>query len=204
MQKTATVIFQLFILLAIRLSYIGRVRVYRERLGIDGPVVVAANHRNGMDPFIIACFLPLRTVLRVMPYKFITANVHYYRWWRPLAAIAGCFPAHARWEGEDKSNYGVGAATASLRQGYSLVIFPEGKRTKRHIGAKPGISRILEQVNSPLVLCRIGWKHGRLNRVALSVSVAGKAVDRKNPDEIMKAVYGLPAENKGILIAKKV
>jgi 1-acyl-sn-glycerol-3-phosphate acyltransferase len=197
--------FQLFILLVIRLAYLGRVKVDARHTGdVSGPVIIASNHANEMDPFIIACFLPLRTIFKLFPYVFMTANVYYYKWWKPIAFLAGCYPSKPRSETENKSRYGVGRSVKALQEGYSVVMFPEGKRTRERLEAKPGISLILEDQEAPLLLCRINWSGGKgLKRIHLTVEGASANVDIKNPDSIMKAVYKLPLEfGSGVPIEK--
>jgi 1-acyl-sn-glycerol-3-phosphate acyltransferase len=198
MQKTAIRIFQLFILLVVRLYYLGRVKVYMQsELDISGPVVISANHTHRHDPFIIACFIPLKTIFRIFPYGFMTANVYYYKMWRPIANIAGCFPAKQRNLSSREEEFGVGAAKKMLSQGYSILMFPEGKRTTEPINAKPGISRILQHHDSHLLLCHISWHRGPLGKVVtLNLKVADKVIDTKNPDDIMKAVYSLEREKE--------
>lgn len=194
MKKLCIRIFQLFILLVIRLVFFGRVKtvISQADAQISGPIVIAANHANELDPFIIACFLPLRTIFKVFPYKFMTANIYYYRWWKPLAFLAGCYPAKPKDENARSDSYGVGQSIAGLQEGYSIVMFPEGKRTAQRIEAKPGISRILEGSDARLLLCRIVWglvNHPRL--ISLSLKAADTSLEATDPDAIMDTIYSL-------------
>lgn len=192
-QKLAIRLFQLFILLVMRLYYVGRVQIHVEgKLDIKNPIVIAANHAHRHDPFIIACFLPLRAIFKVFPYGFMTANVYYYRLWKPVAFLAGCFPAKARHESLKAEDYGVGAAVKYLRGGYSVVMFPEGRRTDTPVRPKPGVSHILKHHDSTLLLCHISWRKSVFGRVAtLNLRVADQQVDTQNPEAIMRAVYSL-------------
>jgi len=194
MKKTLIRLFQLFILLVIRLVYLGRVKtiISENDTKITGPVVIAANHANSMDPFIIACLLPLRTILRVFPYGFMTANVYYYRWWKPLSFLAGCYPAKARYERANPNSYGVGRSVKLLDEGYSVVMFPEGKRTKNRLPAKPGISHILRGSDAKLLLCHLEWtRNKRFREVRMHFQTADEPLRTSDPDAIMKAVYEL-------------
>jgi 1-acyl-sn-glycerol-3-phosphate acyltransferase len=161
-QKCLVVITQLFILATVRLIYFTRVKVRPNiKSELTNPVVIASNHFNEMDPFIIACFLPIKTILKVFPYAFMTANVYYYRWWKPLAFLAGCYPAKARTPDDKEENFGVGRSLKLLRKGYSVVMFPEGKRTRGRLDAKPGISKIMSGFEGKLLLCRVSWDSRR-------------------------------------------
>lgn len=194
-QKVLIVITQLFILVTIRLIYLGRVKTYSndDIRNLKGPILIAANHADEMDPFIISCFLPLRTIFRIFPYVYMTANIFYYGWWKPLAFLAGCYPAKARRDDEPKTQHGVGRSVDSLNNGYSVVMFPEGKRTRKPIEAKPGVSYILQSTGVKFLLIHVDchhrsfWKH-----FEFSVKVAEDELDRNDPMAIMKAVYDLP------------
>jgi 1-acyl-sn-glycerol-3-phosphate acyltransferase len=195
MKKILIKSFQLLILLIIRLAYAGRVRKDITGLNITkaGPIVIASNHANSLDPFIIACFMPLRTIFKIFPYRFMTANVYYHRWWKPLAWLAGCYPAKARAEGQDSKEYGVAFSTAAFKEGYTIVMFPEGKRTHAPGQAKPGISYILQDLGVRPILCRLDWKtHNRFKRISMTVRSDGSDLDLKDPNAIMKAIYALP------------
>jgi len=205
MKKITIRFFQLLILLAIRITYAGRVKVDTKGLQkISGPIVIASNHAHSLDPFIIACFLPLKNIFRIYPYAFMTANVYYHRWWKPLAFLEGCYPAKQLHENESPVRYGVGRSVKLLEQGYSVVMFPEGRRTTKRLKAKPGISRILQNYQTPLLLCRINWsKSGQRKLISLSCQPAGTSVDPDSPDSIMKAVYALPLPRESSLDRKR-
>ena len=192
MKKFPIIVTQLFILALIRLRYFRRVRTYMGTAdkNIKSPIVIASNHVNRLDPFIIACFLPLKTIFKVFPYKFMTANVYYYRWWKPLAWLAGCYPAKKRYEQEDPNKYGVGRSINLLEAGYSLIMFPEGKRTTQRIEAKPGVSLILDGFKAPLLLCHIDWRR----TIPINLKLADSSINTANPDDIMKAIYSLELE----------
>jgi 1-acyl-sn-glycerol-3-phosphate acyltransferase len=205
MKKIIIRFFQLLILLTVRLSYIGRIKLEAGRLdGISGPVVIASNHANSMDPFIIACFLPLKTIFKVFPYAFMTANVYYYGWWKPLAFLAGCYPAKVKYDKEPSNKYGVGKSVELLKEGYSVVMFPEGRRTTTQIDAKPGISHILNGYQAPLVLCHIYWdRSGKRELIRMTIEPAPEGIDINNPNSIIKAAYNLPLPQEAVLVDKK-
>jgi 1-acyl-sn-glycerol-3-phosphate acyltransferase len=84
-----------------------------------------------------------------------------------------------------------------LGQGYSVVMFPEGRRTKQRVKAKPGISRILEHHDASLLLCHINWHRTWRGPVALlTIKKAHHDIDRSNPEAIMDGIYSLKRELK--------
>jgi 1-acyl-sn-glycerol-3-phosphate acyltransferase len=206
MKKIAIIISQLLVLVFIRIVYIGRIKVQisDEDSKITGPIVIAANHTNDMDPFIIACFLPLKMIFRVFPYCFMTANIYYYRLWKPLAFLAGCYPAKPRDEFAHPDSYGVDYSVKALAEGYSVVMFPEGRRTRKQIQAKPGISRILQIHKTQLLLCRMDWKSSSiLSKVTLTIKTSDKNLEVNDPDAIMNAVYSLSPQEVNITAVQK-
>jgi 1-acyl-sn-glycerol-3-phosphate acyltransferase len=203
MKKHTIRLVQLFIVLLIRLRFAGKVKVFSENLKVDGKVVIASNHVNQLDPFIIACFLPIRTIVKLLPYSFMTANIYYYRWWQPLAFLVGCFPAKPQSENSPTSAYGVDAAVRLLNDGYSLVMFPEGKRTKKPIEAKPGISRILQKNPAQLMLCHIHWsKQGGKLAIQMAVEMSDNNLNKKDPQAIMQGAYALPFKAPQLKVAE--
>ncbi|KEF34564.1 MULTISPECIES: lysophospholipid acyltransferase family protein [Deinococcus] len=104
-------------------------RLRGERLEVQGrehvpppgtPLIVAANHRTALDPFVIALSLPPGRFLQFMAKKelFVPVIGHIIR-------AGGSFPV-------DRSTNDLGAVRTSLRvlqAGGTLGIFPEGTRS---------------------------------------------------------------------------
>lgn len=153
-----------------------------------GPTIIATNHYHSLDPFAVVSSLPYRDFFRLAPFAFMTANYFYDRWWlRPFAWMAGCFPAKPSWF--NGTPYGVDGAVALLRAGYTLVMFPEGKRsTNRENAAKPGVVLILQQIKKPrLVIGRITWHKQRVQ----SVYFADRNNWTNDPQDMLDAIYRL-------------
>lgn len=98
-----------------------RVRVYgREHIPPPGtPLIVASNHRTGLDPFLIANSLPPGRYLQFMAKKELFMPII-----GPIIRGGGSFPV-------DRSTNDLGAVRTSLRilqAGGTLGIFPEGTR----------------------------------------------------------------------------
>lgn len=154
----------------------------------QGSHIIAANHRSGLDPFAIVSSLRIRDFFRLAPFSFMTAN-RFMRplWLRPLAWSAGCFPARP-----GIGAYGVDKAVDDLKHGYTLVIFPEGKRTTAApLPAKPGIDMIISRtVNVRLILAHIEW-HGPMKIQYMRVSYPPEKTMPTSGDSILASIYSL-------------
>ena len=117
-------LFRLFARFLVGLFY-RRVEVIgRERVPATGPLVVAANHQQGlMDGVLLAATLPrrLRPIAKAPLFRYPIIG--------QLARLAGAIPVHRR---QDEGNGRVdnqamfGAAHRALAEGEALLIFPEG------------------------------------------------------------------------------
>jgi 1-acyl-sn-glycerol-3-phosphate acyltransferase len=155
---------------------------------INKPVIIVANHRSKLDPFVIISYLPKELRSQLLPIRFMTANIYYFSWQRPLMYLMGCFPSHPH---KNFRNFGVDGAVNSLNKGYSMLIFPEGKRTKQRIAAKKGVTTIAQSVEKPnFLLCHIDWES---KEVELSFKLLGSSStpEKLTPDQVMDAIYAL-------------
>ena len=128
------------------LRLLWRVRVEgREHIPADGPVILAANHQSFCDSF----FLPL-VVRRRVTY---VAKAEYFDSWKTawFFRAAGQIPMNR--SGGDASQRALDTATAVLRGGGVLAIYPEGTRapdTRLHKG-KTGVARLALGCDVPVV-----------------------------------------------------
>jgi glycerol-3-phosphate dehydrogenase (NAD(P)+) len=146
-------LLQPFFHLYFRLSRIGR-----EHVPQDGPMIIAANHRSFLDPFVIG------TLVR-RPVYFVAKTELFHK---PLVAwflnSLGAFPI-------DRGNAdgdAMAAAREILQRGDVVVIFPEGTRIRP--GAlgipKRGVGRLALETGAPVVpvavigteTVRKGWR----------------------------------------------
>jgi long-chain acyl-CoA synthetase len=140
----------------------------REHLqGLEGPVIFAANHQSHMDTPILMAALPARWRYRVAPamakeffkahffpaqysrLAWFTSSVNYY-----LAALFfNAFPLPQREAGARQTLRYIGDV---IEDGFSVLIFPEGKRTDTgEIDRfRPGIGMIASRLNVPVVPVR--------------------------------------------------
>jgi long-chain acyl-CoA synthetase len=140
----------------------------REHLqGLEGPVIFAANHQSLMDAPVLMAALPARWRYRVAPamakeffkahffpaqygrLEWFTSSLNYY-----LAALFfNAFPLPQREAGARQTLRYIGDV---IGDGFSVLIFPEGKRTDTGDidRFRPGIGMIASRLNVPVVPVR--------------------------------------------------
>ncbi len=147
-------LFQPFFHIYFRMSRIGR-----EYIPAEGPVIVAANHRSFLDPFVIA------TMSRRRPMYYVTKKELFQ--WRFLAWLLtalGAFPVDRGAGDRDM----IETAKEILARGDIVLIFPEGTRTRPGSLGKPkrGVGRLALETGAPVVpvavigteAVRRGWR----------------------------------------------
>ncbi len=125
------------------LTYFRMQRIGREHIPRSGPVIIAANHRSFLDPFVLG------TLVR-RPVYFV-AKSELFR--HPLIAwwlnCLGAFPVD-RGQGDRDA---MDTARRILERGDCVVIFPEGTRTRPGALGAPrrGFGRLALQTGAPVV-----------------------------------------------------
>jgi long-chain acyl-CoA synthetase len=157
---------------------------------IAGPVIFAANHQSHLDTPAIMAALPARWRYRVAPAmakeffkahffpeqhgrrEWATNSLNYY-----LAALFfNAFPLPQREAGARQTLRYIGEV---LEDGFSVLIFPEGRRTEAgEIGRfRPGIGMIASRLGVPIVPVRLegldrvlhqSWRMARPGRVRVA------------------------------------
>jgi glycerol-3-phosphate dehydrogenase (NAD(P)+) len=127
-----------FFLLYFRLDRIGR-----EHIPSSGPVLLAANHRSFLDPFVIGA-------LARRPVYYMAKRELFER--RPQAWLLnglGAFPVD-RSAGDE---HAMATARAILERGDCVVIFPEGTRVRPGPLGRPhrGVGRLALQTGARVV-----------------------------------------------------
>ncbi len=168
-----------FLLLYLRLGRTGR-----EYGRVGGGLIVAANHRSFLDPFVIGAALPWR---RPMNY---VAKVELFerRWQGWLLSRLGAFPIRRG----DSDEMAMETARLAIERGGTVCIFPEGTRIRRGTLADPkrGVGRLALQTGAPVVptavfgseRVRRGWRiRPRQVRVRLGKAMTFPTVAEPSP-----------------------
>jgi glycerol-3-phosphate dehydrogenase (NAD(P)+) len=138
--------------------YFSLERTGRKNIPKTGPVILAANHRSFLDPFIVGCCIR-------RPVYFVAKKELFERGWQAwLLNRLGAFPIK-RGEADEES---MATARAVLERGAALVIFPEGTRVRNGSLGRPkrGVGRLALQTGAPVVpvailgsdRARRGWR----------------------------------------------
>ncbi len=124
----------------------------------DGPLLLAANHRSFLDPFVIGCCLR-RPIYFVAKRELF--DIRLLGW---VLNCMGAFPVR-RGESDEEA---MTTALTLLERGEAVVIFPEGTRNRIGPLAEPrrGIGRLALQSGAPVVpiavkgsdRARRGWR----------------------------------------------
>ena len=151
---------------------------------VRGGLIVAANHRSFLDPFVIGGALPWR---RPMNY---VAKVELFerRWQGWLLSRLGAFPVR-RGESDEDS---VRTARVVVERGGSVCIFPEGTRIRHGTLATPkrGVGRLALQTGAPVLPTAVfgsehvrrGWRiRPRRVRVRLGRPMTFPRVEEPSP-----------------------
>lgn len=189
LQKAAILVGQLLVypvMLTLRLALVrnlsrhGAVFTLRD----DVTYVVYANHQSMLDPLVICACLPVRSLRKLLPFRFFIENAYFKGPARLLLYGLGGFPAHY----EPNKAFGLDKARAAMSTDQTVVIFPPGRRTREHI-AKPGIATLAAEPNVLLIPIYIDWKSRWQCTARIGQPVGG--ADASSPAELMQYVYDL-------------
>jgi glycerol-3-phosphate dehydrogenase (NAD(P)+) len=130
------------VLVPVFLIYFRMQRIGREHLPRHGPLLLAANHRSFLDPFVIG------TLVRRPVYYMAKRELFAKRWQAWLLSSLGAFPV-------DRGAHDTAAietARAILERGDCVVVFPEGTRVRPGpLGApRRGIGRLALETGAPV------------------------------------------------------
>lgn len=143
-------------LLPFFLVYFRLARLGREYGRAKGGVIVAANHRSFLDPFVVGACLPWRRPMNYM------AKVELFerRWQGWLLSRLGAFPVR-RGESDEESML---TARMIAERGGAVCVFPEGTRIRRGTLANPkrGVGRLALQTGAVVIPTAVlGTEHVR-------------------------------------------
>jgi glycerol-3-phosphate dehydrogenase (NAD(P)+) len=131
------------ILLPFFLVYFRLRRLGSEHLPASGPLVLAANHRSFLDPFVVGA-LTRRPV-----YYMAKRELFERRWQAWFLSSLGAFPVD-RGAGDEAA---MATARAILARGDCVVIFPEGTRRRQGPLGQPrrGVGRLVLETGARVV-----------------------------------------------------
>jgi glycerol-3-phosphate dehydrogenase (NAD(P)+) len=143
-------------LLPFFLVYFRLGRLGREYGMAKGGVIVAANHRSFLDPFVVGACLPWRRPMNYM------AKVELFerRWQGWALSRLGAFPVR-RGESDEDSML---TARMIAERGGAVCVFPEGTRIRRGTLANPkrGVGRLALQTGAAVIPTAVlGTEHVR-------------------------------------------
>jgi 1-acyl-sn-glycerol-3-phosphate acyltransferase len=132
-------------LLPFFLVYFRLARLGRDYGKAKGGIIVAANHRSFLDPFVVGACLPWRRPMNYM------AKVELFerRWQGWFLSRLGAFPVR-RGESDEESML---TARMIAERGGAVCIFPEGTRIRRGTLANPkrGVGRLALQTGAVVI-----------------------------------------------------
>jgi glycerol-3-phosphate dehydrogenase (NAD(P)+) len=131
------------VLLPFFLLYFRLERTGHERIPRSGPVLLAANHRSFLDPFVIG------SLTRRPVYYVAKRELFERRWQAWLLNSLGAFPID-RGAGDEDA---MATARLILERGDCVVIFPEGTRVRPGPLGRPhrGVGRLALQTGARVV-----------------------------------------------------
>jgi glycerol-3-phosphate dehydrogenase (NAD(P)+) len=127
------------------LVYFRYARTGRDHARLKGGLIVAANHRSFLDPFVIGGSLPWRR-----PMNYVAKVELFERRWRGwLLSRLGAFPIRRGESDEDSME----TARLIVERGGSVCIFPEGTRIRSGSLGEPkrGVGRLALQTGAPVI-----------------------------------------------------
>ncbi|HYZ81647.1 MAG TPA: 1-acyl-sn-glycerol-3-phosphate acyltransferase [Solirubrobacteraceae bacterium] len=169
--------------------YFRMVRIGREHIPAEGPVILASNHRSFIDPFVIG------TMVRRPVYYVAKRELFEYHpvltW---LLSALGAFPVD-RGAGDEQM---VETAKGILARGGIVLMFPEGTRIRPGSLGRPkrGVGRLALESGAPVVPIAVigtedvrnGWRiRPRKVRLRAGPALRFPKVEDASP-ELAKAV----------------
>jgi 1-acyl-sn-glycerol-3-phosphate acyltransferase len=170
------------ILVPFFLVYFRLARIGREHLPRTGPLLLAANHRSFLDPFVIGA------LMRRPVYYMAKRELFEKRWQAWLLNCLGAFPVD-RGAGDKDA---MDTARTILQRGDCVVIFPEGTRMRTGSLGSPrrGVGRLALETGVAVVPIAVigtedvrrGWRvRPRKVRIRVGRALRYPTVEQPSP-----------------------
>jgi 1-acyl-sn-glycerol-3-phosphate acyltransferase len=164
------------------LVYLRLQRIGREHLPRSGPLLLAANHRSFLDPFVIG------TLVRRPVYYMAKRELFEKRWQAWILNALGAFPVD-RGAGDRDA---METARLILERGDCVVVFPEGTRVRPGPLGEPrrGVGRLSLETGAPVAPVAVigsedvrnGWRiRTRKVRIRVGRPLLFPTVERCSP-----------------------
>ncbi len=131
-----------------------------ENIPTQGPVILAVNHKSGLDPIAVGITCPRQ--IRFMA----KAELFHNRFFGKLISSLGAFPVH-----RGKGDIGaIKAAFGIFKEEGVMLIFPEGGRiTKKHpeLRAKPGVIMMAQRAQVPVIPVLIDGRYRWMGKITV-------------------------------------
>src|SRR5271165_5624708 len=164
------------------LVYFRLQRMGREHLPRSGPLLIAANHRSFLDPFVIG------SLVRRPVYYMAKRELFEKRWQAWILNAIGAFPVD-RGAGDRDA---MDTARAILERGDCVVVFPEGTRVRPGPLGEPrrGVGRLARETGAPVAPVAVigtedvrrGWRiRPRKVRIRVGAPLLFPTLDHSSP-----------------------
>jgi 1-acyl-sn-glycerol-3-phosphate acyltransferase len=191
-QKVAYILFYVVYKLFLNIKIVGKENIR----GLTGPIILAPNHTSELDPTVIPLLLPF--ISSLYPIYFVTNPTEKYKTfgWRSYLYggtffnILGGYPVYS-----GNKDYAVALEShiRLLKNGQTLCIFPEGKRTRDgHLNpARGGLGYLVATTGASVVPVAIDtffnltlWDF-ILRRRALTIAI----LPRMGASELLEGIH---------------
>jgi len=137
-----------------------------ERIDASHGVIFAANHASSLDPFLLPAGLPFFS--RFMPIFYTSRERTFYRtqtWWENILYSTKWFRAwgaHQVYVGKNDFDIALQKHIEILKQGKSVLIFPEGGTTKDGSlrAFKTGVIHLTVRTGAPIIPIALKGTYG--------------------------------------------
>ena len=141
----------------------------RENLPKENGYLVAAKHQSALETTFLHALVPNTIYVLKKSLVFLPLAGFYF-------IITGCIPID-RSKGTSAMRLMLSVAKQRLKEGFNIIIFPEGTRCKPHTKTKynPGVAFIYEQCQVPVVPVALNtgffWPKNSFKKYAGTITV---------------------------------